>query len=147
MTPLATPISRASFLRTATRFLAAMVVPDLLIAPRRKARTGRSGFPHPDPRPDVGSERVLPRGDLGEKKSVIDAYDQARTHSALFDGIYCACRCDKALGHRSLLSCFESTQAIGCMACREQATFVGRLAGEGKTLEEIRVAVDKEYDG
>jgi hypothetical protein len=147
MTSLATPISRAEFLRTATQLFAAMVVPDLLIAPRRKARARRSGFPHPDPRPDVTADKVLPRSELGEKKSVIDAYEQARTHPALFDGIYCACRCDKALGHRSLLSCFESTQAIGCMACREQATFVGRLAGDGKTLEEIRAGVDKEYDG
>ena len=49
------------------------------------------------------------------------------------------------LDHRSLLSCFESRQAIGCMACREEAELVVRLARDGKTLEEIRLAVDKEF--
>jgi hypothetical protein len=31
------------------------------------------------------------------------------------------------------------------MACREEAELVGRLAKEGKTLEEIRKAVDLEF--
>jgi hypothetical protein len=147
MTSLSRPMSRAGFLRTAAQLLAVMVVPGSMIAPKRKARARRPGFPHPDPRPDVTAEQVLATSELGEKQSVIDAYEEARRRPALFDGIYCACRCDKAMGHRSLLSCFEGTQAIGCMACREQSAFVGRRAREGKTLDEIRAAVDREYDG
>jgi hypothetical protein len=49
------------------------------------------------------------------------------------------------MNHRSLLSCFESRQAMGCMACREEGELVGRLARDGKTLEEIRHAVDLEF--
>jgi hypothetical protein len=76
---------------------------------------------------------------------VREAYEAARTHPEIFDGLYCACECDKSMGHRSLLSCFESRQAIGCMACREEAELVGRLAKDGKTLAEIRHAVDLEF--
>lgn len=82
---------------------------------------------------------------MGDRRRVREAYAAARTHPELFDGVYCACECDKSMGHRSLLSCFESRQAIGCMACREEAELVGRMARDGKTLDEIRLAVDKEY--
>jgi hypothetical protein len=105
----------------------------------------RSGLPHPEPRPGITSENVLAESELGERRRVREAYDAARTHPEVFDGIYCPCGCDKSMNHRSLLSCFESRQAIGCMACREEAELVGRLAGKGKTLDEIRLAVDKEF--
>ena len=105
----------------------------------------RSGFQHPDPRPGITADLVLPESELGERRRVREAYAAARAHPELFDGVYCACECDKSMGHRSLLSCFESRQAIGCMACREEGELVGRLARDGKTLEDIRAAVDKEY--
>jgi hypothetical protein len=105
----------------------------------------RGGLPHPDPRPGITGDNVLPESELGTKRRVIEAYEWARTHPEIFDGIYCACGCDKSMNHRSLLSCFESRQAIGCLACREKAELVGRLAGDGKSLEEIRLAVDKEF--
>jgi hypothetical protein len=109
------------------------------------ARAGRRGFPHPDPRPGVTGEQVLPELEVGGRRRVREAYEAARTHPEIFDGLYCACECDKSMGHRSLLSCFESRQAIGCMACREEAELVGRLAKDGKTLAEIRHAGDLEF--
>jgi Protein of unknown function with PCYCGC motif len=108
-------------------------------------RTRRRGLPHPDPRPGITGDNVLPEAELGSKRSVRETYAAARTHPEIFDGIYCACRCEESMNHRSLLSCFESRQAIGCLACREEAELVGRLAGDGKSLEEIRLAVDKEF--
>jgi hypothetical protein len=108
-------------------------------------RRKRPGLPHPDPRPGITGENVLAESELGTKRRVVEAYAAARTHPEIFDGVYCACRCDKSMNHRSLLSCFESRQAIGCMACREEAELVGRLAGDGKSLEEIRLAVDTEF--
>ena len=111
----------------------------------RMPRGRPRGFPHPDPRPGITGENVLPESEVGERRRVREAYAAARTHPELFDGVYCACECDKSMGHRSLLSCFESRQAIGCMACREEGELVGRLARDGKTLEDIRLAVDEEY--
>ncbi len=107
--------------------------------------TPRKGFPHPDPRPGITGENVLAEAEIGERRRVREAYEAARTHPELFDGVYCACECDKSMGHRSLLSCFESRQAIGCMACREEAELVTRLARDGKSLAEIRLAVDEEF--
>ena len=109
------------------------------------ATTPRKGFPHPDPRPGITGENVLAESEIGERRRVREAYEAARTHPELFDGVYCACECDKSMGHRSLLSCFESRQAIGCMACREEAELVARLGRDGKSLAEIRLAVDEEF--
>lgn len=104
-----------------------------------------AGFPHPEPRPGVTGEHVLPEAELGTRRRVIEAYNAARIYPEIFDGVFCACYCDKSMKHRSLLSCFESRQAIGCRACREQAEFVVRHVREGRTLAEIRAAVDREY--
>ena len=111
----------------------------------RPAIRRRYGLPHPEPRPGITGDNVLPESELGERRRVLEAYAAARSHPELFDGVYCACECDKSMGHRSLLSCFESRQAIGCIACREEGELVARLARDGKTLQEIRVAVDNEY--
>lgn len=105
----------------------------------------RDGFPHPDPRPGITGEHVLPEEEIGSRKRVREAYAAARTHPEIFDGVFCACECHESMNHRSLLSCFESRQAVGCMACREEGELVGRLAADGKTLEEIRRAVDEEF--
>ena len=127
-------------------------VPGLLATPlvwqeaaARHITRQRSGFPHPEPRPGVTGEKVLPESEIGDRRRVREVYEAARTHPELFDGVYCACECDKSMGHRSLLSCFESRQAIGCMACREEGELVARLARDEKTLAEIRLAVDKEF--
>ncbi len=47
--------------------------------------------------------------------------------------------------HRSLLRCFETDQPVGCGACRESAALIGPLAKDGKSLADIRAAVDKDY--
>ena len=107
--------------------------------------SGRPGLPHPDPRPGITGDHVLPEAEIGDRRRVREAYAAARTHPEIFDGICCGCGCDKSMNHRSLLSCFESRQAIGCMACREEGELVGRLAKDGKTLQEIRQAVDLEF--
>jgi hypothetical protein len=102
-------------------------------------------FPHPDPRPGVTSANVVAVDDLPKKKSVREAYEAARTYPEIFDGVFCPCDCRDSMGHRSLLSCFESNQPTGCHGCREAAEFILPLAKEGKSLEEIRKAVDKKF--
>lgn len=101
-------------------------------------------FPHPEPRPGITAENVLPDEKLPDKKRVREGFAAARQYPELFDGIYCACECSKT--HRSLLTCFESLQPTGCMGCQEVAELVSSMAKEGKTLQEIRAAVDKKWD-
>lgn len=136
------PISRATFLAR----LAALVLGATVAAPLVARASGRRrGFTHPEPREGVTAERVLPDERLPKKQEVRDAFAIARAWPAILDGLYCACRCEKTHGHRSLLSCFESQQAVGCMGCREEAKIVGRMAPEGRSLAEIRKAVDAEW--
>jgi len=101
-------------------------------------------FEHPEPRPGITAEHVLAESKLPKKSSVRAAYDWVRRFPEVCDGIYCVCDC-KSMGHRSLLTCFESEQPEGCGACRELAVLVGNMASKGKTLAEIRVAVDEKF--
>ena len=138
--PRPEPISRASFLVRSCAGAA------LAVRGRPAAAiTGHPRLPHPEPRPGVTAAHVLPAASLPEEAAVRDAYAAARAYPAVFDGLYCACRCRRTMGHRSLLACFESDQAIGCLGCREQAALVGRAARAGKSLAEIRKLVDEEY--
>ena len=108
--------------------------------------TPRKGFPHPDPRPGITGENVLAEAEIGERRRVREAYEAARTHPELFDGVYCACECDKSMGHRSLLSCFEGHgMALHCERCQGQARLADRLQRAGTSLDEIRTAIDDRY--
>ena len=139
-------ISRASFLRQLT--LGTLLLSGLparaLVLPNILGGRQPRGFKHPEPRPGITGENVLPDEKLPDKRGVRDAYATARTYPEIFDGLYCACRCEHSHGHRSLLACFESDQPTGCWGCQEEAELVAKLVKKGKSLAEIRAAVDDE---
>ena len=140
MTQSSSKVSR----RSAIALIAGAAV--ALVTPRTLLARPRDPFPHPDPRPDVTADKVLATDALGSKsKSVIAAYDTARANPAIFDGLYCVCECDKNMGHRSLLACFESRQAVGCHSCREQAQLVEKMLKDGSDLAAIRKAFDEKW--
>jgi hypothetical protein len=94
---------------------------------------------HPDPRPGITAENVK---DLRKKYPwSADVYERVIQIPQLLDSIACYCGC----GHRSLLECFEDGHGYGCPGCREAAKLAHRLNGERKSLEEIRAAVDAEF--
>jgi hypothetical protein len=126
-------LSRRQFAVAPLALLALRVIPG-----------GDQKVEHPDPRPGITGEHVLPASGFKSKR-VAAAYDHAREVPEVLDGLYCHCDCSHAMGHRSLLSCFEGDQAAGCMTCREQGELAYKLAREGKSLADIRVAVDKEF--
>jgi hypothetical protein len=132
-------IARATL---ATLALAGALPRDLLA---RASRPAQPEVKHPDPRPGVTAERVLAEADVPEKYR--DAYRAAREHPQVLDGIYCHCDCEEHRGLRSLLSCFESTMPQSCGICLGEARLAARLHGRGKTLAEIREAVDESYGG
>ncbi|MGZ8413818.1 MAG: PCYCGC motif-containing (lipo)protein [Gemmatirosa sp.] len=100
---------------------------------------------HPDPRPGVTAERVLAEADVPEKYR--DAYRAAREYPQVLDGIFCHCDCEAHRGLRSLLSCYESTMPQSCGICVGEARLARRLHERGKSLVEIRAAVDESYGG
>ena len=59
----------------------------------------------------------------------------------------CYCRCDRALGHTSLRSCYESAHATMCSHCAKEGFFAYRMTRLGKTPAQIRDAINRhEYE-
>ena len=105
--------------------------------------------PHPTPRPGIDASHVLTDEQLkGASKDAITAFDQVRQIPQIVDGIRCHCGCavDKKSFY-SLLSCYEPDgMARECHICQGQGRMAFRLHGEGKSLNDIREAIDAKYD-
>jgi hypothetical protein len=139
-------VSRRGFLATC------LVVPATALMPVRRSCSSSHGITaplrdHPTPRPGIDASRVPGASDLHDAKRAIAAFDEVRQIPQIVDGIRCHCGCVKTPGHYSLLSCFETNDAMAksCEGCRKQARFVYRLHEAGKSLDEIRVAVDDRF--
>jgi hypothetical protein len=118
---------------TASRPIAAGVEPSSL------AHAARA---HPDPRPGIDGAKVLAADRVPEDARAV--YDGIRHIAPVADGIGCPCGCQNTAGMYSLLSCFEeSGMARFCDICKGVGRLVVKLDGEGKTLDEIRAAVDR----
>jgi uncharacterized protein with PCYCGC motif len=100
---------------------------------------------HPDPRPGVTAEWVLPPSTVPNTPGAADAYAAARSAPHVLDGIHCYCECAKHSGHRSLLTCFESDHGSQCDICMGEATLALSLASQGSSLDDIRRAIDQRF--
>lgn len=101
--------------------------------------------PHPEPRPGVTAERVLPPSLLPSTPGAAEAYAAARSVPGVLDGLYCHCDCSKHFGHRSLLTCFESDHGGHCDICMGEAMLATQLASQGSSLKDIRRAIDRRF--
>ena len=69
-----------------------------------------------------------------------------RMADATSDVIYqqpCYCWCSKAMGHKSLHSCFESSHGAVCSTCMKEAAYTYQQTKLGKTPAEIRAGIIK----
>lgn len=72
--------------------------------------------------------------------------DAARVSSVLYQ-LPCNCRCDRALGHTSLRSCFEGLHGAECSTCAQEGFFAYQQTKLGKTPAQIRAAIARhEYE-
>jgi hypothetical protein len=102
--------------------------------------------PHPTPRPGIDASKVLSAERLKDSPRALVAFDEVRQIPAIVDGIRCHCGCAGADGFYSLLSCFEGDgMARMCDICRGQGRLAFRMHRAGKTLDEIRIAIDDRY--
>jgi hypothetical protein len=102
--------------------------------------------PHPEPRRGITPAHVVATKDLDGDKDVIAAFDLVREIPQVVDGIRCSCGCDEIEGYYSLLSCFEQDgMARHCDVCQGHARLIHRLHRQGKTLAQIRAAVDARF--
>ncbi len=101
---------------------------------------------HPAPRPGITGAKVLSGKQLSESRKLIPLFDSVSEIPQIVDGIRCNCGCLNPPEYYSLLSCFEGDgMARSCVVCQSQARLVVRLHKEGKSLDEIRAAVDAKF--
>ena len=98
---------------------------------------------HPDPRPGITAAKVLPADRVHDAR---DEFEQVREIPQIIDGIRCPCGCADREGFYSLLSCYEGDgMAQHCVICRGEASLAFRMHEQGKSLDEIRTAIDKQF--
>jgi hypothetical protein len=77
----------------------------------------------------------------------VHVYQQAAKIGNVLYQLPCYCRCDRALGHTSLRSCFENAHGTECSTCAREAFFAYAQTKLGKTPAQIREAVNRrEYE-
>lgn len=121
--------------------------PGSAMVPALRGGRGRAG-PHPTPRPNITGAKVLTAAQLEATPHLIPLFDGIRERPEIADGIRCNCGCAGMPGYYSLLSCYEGdAMARQCPICQGQGRLATRLHRAGKTLAEIRVAIDAQFDG
>jgi hypothetical protein len=77
----------------------------------------------------------------------VHVYQQAIKIGNVLYQLPCNCRCDRALGHTSLRSCYENAHGTECSTCAKEAFFAYAQTKLGKTPAEIRAAIARhEYE-
>jgi hypothetical protein len=133
---------------TRRRFIASLpaLVVGVTAAARREGLAAARITDHPTPRRGITAARVLTRDKLGDHPDAIPVFDMVRQIPQVADGIRCHCGCAALEGKYSLLSCYEAEGMAGhCEICQGEGRLAFRLHKEGKTLTEIRAAIDAKF--
>ncbi len=137
-------LSRRGFLASGIAALWALIASPA--AAHERARRWLATPQHPDPRPGITDAKVATRERLADAPALIPLFDSVREMPEIVDGIRCHCGCADTPGYRSLLSCYEGdAMARGCSMCQGQARLAARLRKSGRSLDDIRVAVDAQF--
>lgn len=113
---------------------------------RLETRPGTVLGPHPTPRPGITAAKVLTREQLADTPAAIPVFDLVREIPEIVDGIRCQCGCADVEGFYSLLSCYEGdAMARSCPICQGQGRLAHRLHKSGKSLDQIRQAVEARF--
>ena len=139
--------SRRRFLASAAAgCLTLLGVPVPHGGPGHRCAADRQDGRHPAPRPDVDGSRVLTAEQLADTPSLVPLFDGIRAIPHVADGLRCKCGCAALEGFRSLLSCYEgSGMATMCDICQTEGRMAIRLNAQGRTLDQIRRAIDARF--
>lgn len=107
--------------------------------------SGLSASRHPQPRTGITAAGVLPPSTYAGYDQIVRAYEAAQEAPAVLDGLYCYCQCKEHFRHRSLLECFQSEHGSACDICMAEAIMAAQMHRQGKSLDEIRRAVDAQF--
>ena len=104
------------------------------------------GGPHPTPRQGIDASKVLTRDKLTEHPAAEPVFEMVRKIPQVVDGIRCQCGCAELPEFYSLLSCYEADgMAQHCVICQGEAKLAFRLHEQGKSLDQIRAAIDAKF--
>jgi len=76
---------------------------------------------------------------------VAEAYRIAAEIPKVIDSLFCYCYCKKNHQHKTLLTCYTSRHGSKCDICLGEVFYEYELYNQGKTLDEIVIAVDKKF--
>tara|TARA_Y100001960_G_C14203066_1_gene600561 strand:+ start:83 stop:544 length:462 start_codon:yes stop_codon:yes gene_type:complete len=76
---------------------------------------------------------------------VAKAYRIAAEIPKVLDSLFCYCYCKKNHNHKTLLTCYTNKHGSKCDICLNEVFYAYELYNQGKTLDEIVVAVDKKF--
>jgi Protein of unknown function with PCYCGC motif len=86
-------------------------------------------------------------GPFFREKWQVEVYKEAAQIPDVLYQLPCYCRCDRALGHTSLHSCFEGTHGAICATCAAEEAYAYKMTRLGKTPKQIRAGIErKEYE-
>ena len=137
------PMNRKS-MKTATVFIAVilMVLAGVYVYTKPSGRATAS-----NPAPATGQlieNRPVLSSALFTGKTAL-AYKYAAEIPKVIDSQFCYCYCKKDHGHKTLLTCFTSMHGSKCSTCMDEVIYAYELYQEGKSLDEIVVAVDRKF--
>ena len=102
--------------------------------------------PHPTPRPGITASKVLTADALKENPKAAHVFDMVRQIPEIVDGIRCQCGCAELPEFYSLLSCYEADgMAQHCVICQGEGSLAFVMHQQGKTLDQIRAAIDERF--
>jgi len=73
----------------------------------------------------------------------VAAYKMAAKIPAVLHQEPCYCRCDRAMGHNSLHSCFEGLHGAECSTCMKEGVYAYRETKKGRTPAQIRAGIER----
>lgn len=106
------------------------------------------------PKPPANSQTLPPilsgaqlTGPFFREKWQVEVYHEAAEIPSVLYQLPCYCRCDRALGHQSLHSCFEGTHGAICSTCAQEGAYAYKMTRLGRTPKQIREGIErKEYE-
>ncbi len=101
---------------------------------------------HPEPRADAHERHVVDGAQYASYPRVAAIYDRVAEVPHVIDGIYCYCACSEHSGHYSLLDCYKDAHAARCDVCLSEADMAYQMHRDGKSLDDIRTAIDRLYE-
>lgn len=76
---------------------------------------------------------------------IAEAYRIAAEIPKVLDSLFCYCYCKKNHNHKTLLTCYTNKHGSKCDICLNEVFYAYDLYNQGKTLDEIVIAVDKKF--